>query len=63
MDLNTVTIPLLLGIPGMSEGEARSIINYRKANGSYRDIETLGAVPGIDGKRLSELREWLTIAR
>jgi competence protein ComEA len=63
MDLNTVTKPLLLGLPGMSEGEARSILNYRKANGSYRDIEDLKSVPGIDGKRFAELKEWLTVAR
>lgn len=63
MDLNTVTKPLLLGLPGMSEGEARSIINYRKANGSYKDFEDLRSVPGIDAKRFAELREWLTVAR
>jgi competence protein ComEA len=63
MDLNSVTMPLLLGIPGMTEGEARSILNYRKAKGSFAKVEDLRQVPGIGEKRYSELREWLAVAR
>lgn len=62
MDLNTVTKPLLLGIPGMSEGEADSILNYRKTLKRYVKREDLLKVPGIDGKRYAELCEWLTVA-
>ena len=61
-DLNTITKPLLLGIPGMSEGEARSILNYRKAHGGFEEVEDLLKVPGIGKKRLAELSEWLTVA-
>ena len=60
-DLNTVTKPLLLGIPGMSEGEARSILNFRKARGGFENMEELLQVPGIGKKRLAELSEWLTV--
>ncbi|MBI1919498.1 MAG: helix-hairpin-helix domain-containing protein [Geobacter sp.] len=63
LDLNTVTKPLLLGLPGMSEGEARSILNYRKGRGRLATVEELRKVPGIDDKRYAELREWLTVAR
>lgn len=63
MDLNTVTRPLLLGIPGMTEGEARSILNYRKAKGAFSRMEELRRVPGITEKRCAELGEWLTVAR
>lgn len=62
LDLNSVTKPLLLGLPGMSEGEARSILNYRKARGQITSAEELRKVPGIDEKRYAELREWLTVA-
>jgi len=61
-DLNTITKPLLLGIPGMSEGEARSILNFRKARGGFENLEELLQVPGIGKKRLAELSEWLTVA-
>ena len=61
-DLNTITNPLLLGIPGMSEGEARSILNFRKARGGFENMEELLQVPGIGKKRLAELSEWLTVA-
>jgi len=63
LDLNSVTKPLLLGLPGMSEGEARSILNYRKGRVHFASIEELRKVPGIDEKRYAELREWLTVAR
>ena len=61
-DLNTITKPLLLGIPGMSEGEARSILNFRKARGGFEKMEELPQVPGIGKQRLTELSEWLTVA-
>lgn len=62
IDLNTVTKPLLLGLPGMTEGEARSILNFRKAKGGFEKVEELLHVPGIDKKRFAELSEWLTVA-
>lgn len=62
IDLNTVTKPLLLGLPGMSEGEARSILNFRKARGGFEKVEDLLQVPGVDRKRFAELSEWLTVA-
>lgn len=60
IDLNTVTRPVLLGLPGMSSTQARSIINYRKAR-PFRSVEDLLLVPGIDRKRKQELAEWLTV--
>lgn len=62
MDLNTVTRSLLLGIPGMTEGEARSILSFRKAKGRFARVEELRLVPGITDRRFSELTEWLTVA-
>lgn len=62
LDLNSVTKPLLLGLPNMSEGEAQSILNYRRLNGKYKATEDLLKVPGIDRKRLAELSEWLAVA-
>ena len=63
MDLNTITKPLLLGISGMTENEARSILNYRKTSGPFTRVEELKRVPGIDDKRFRELAEWVTVAR
>ena len=62
IDLNTITRPLLLGLPGMSAGEARSIIGYRKARG-FTSVNDLMQVPGIDEKRMHELSEWLTVVK
>jgi len=62
IDLNTITKPLLLGLPGMSEGQARSILNFRKSRNRFEKVEDLLQVPGIDKKRCAELSEWLTVA-
>lgn len=63
IDLNSVTRSLLLGLPGATEAEARSILNYRKARGRFVSINELRQVPGIDEKRVTELREWLAVVR
>ncbi len=63
LDLNTVTKPLLLGIAGMTENEAGSILTYRKTYGKFAKVEELKRVPGIDDKRFRELAEWITVAR
>lgn len=62
IDLNTITKSLLLGLPGMTAGEARSIITYRKSR-AFITVEELMQVPGIDEKRMHELSEWLTVVK
>ncbi len=63
LDLNSVTRSLLLGLPGMTAEEARSILNYRRMQGRFTEVEELRQVPGITPKRYDELAEWLTVAR
>ena len=63
LDLNTVTRSLLLGLPGMTAEEARSILNYRRAQGRFGEVSDLRRVPGISDKRYGELAEWLTVSR
>jgi competence protein ComEA len=62
IDLNTITKPILLGLPRMTAGEARSIINFRKTR-SFTAVEDLLLVPGINEKRMLELSEWLTVVK
>ncbi|GAB7026069.1 ComEA family DNA-binding protein [Geotalea toluenoxydans] len=62
IDLNTITKPILLGLPGMTAGEARSIINFRKSR-PFTSVEDLLLVPGINQKRMRELSEWLTVVK
>ncbi len=63
LDLNTVTRSLLLGLPGMTAAEARSILNFRQAHGGFTSSEELRNVPGVSAKRYAELVEWLAVAR
>ncbi len=62
LDVNTISKPVLLGLPGMTTGEARSLLAYRKEHGPFATLDDLLHVPGIDRKRLTELEEWLTVA-
>lgn len=62
IDLNTITNPILLGLPGMTAGEARSIINFRQTR-PYHTVDDLLLVPGINQKRMHELSEWVTVVR
>ena len=63
IDLNTVTRSLLLGLPGMTAEQARSILNYRQTRGGFTATEELRNVPGVSAKRYAELAQWLTVAR
>lgn len=63
IDLNSITRSLLLGLPGMTAGEARSILAYRKARGRFASVAELRMVPGITDKRFRELAEWLTVVK
>ncbi len=62
IDLNTITKPLLLGLPVMKAGEAQSILNFRRTR-PYNTVEDLLLVPGINQKRMHELSEWLTVVK
>jgi competence protein ComEA len=62
IDLNTITRSLLLGLPGMTSGEARSILMFRKTR-PFTRVEDLLQVPGIGEKRMQELSEWVTVVQ
>lgn len=62
IDLNTITRSLLLGLPGMTSGEARSILLFRKTR-PFTRVEDLLQVPGIVEKRMKELSEWVTVVQ
>jgi competence ComEA-like helix-hairpin-helix protein len=47
VDLNTASVPLLRHISGLNQLTSRSIVEYRKEHGPYRNREQLRQVPGI----------------
>ncbi len=47
VDLNTASIPLLRYVSGLNMLRAKNIVEYRKANGPFKNREQLKEVPGI----------------
>jgi protein Tex len=50
VDVNTASTPLLARVSGIGEGLARSIVNYREANGPFRTRTGLKKVPRLGPK-------------
>ncbi len=52
VDLNTASVPLLQYVSGLNQQRAKSIVEYRKSNGPFRNREQLKDVP-TSGRRCS----------
>jgi comEA protein len=61
VDINKATVLELANIPGVGENLAYSIVDYRKSNGNFKNIEDLKKVKGIKNKKLEQLRRYITL--
>jgi competence protein ComEA len=61
IDLNRAEVWLLDALPGIGEGRAQAIINYRNKNGPFRRIEDLLNVEGIGESTLDRMRDFITV--
>lgn len=61
VNINTATAQQLSALPGIGEGYARSIIEYREANGSFETVEELLLVDGIGQTRLEAILDFITV--
>lgn len=57
INLNQADIALLDTLPGVGQSTAKAIIEYRKKNGSFRNVEDLMKVPGIKESRYNALKD------
>ena len=55
--INTSTADDLTSIVGLSKKDAEAIVAYRKANGSFADLDAVKKVPDIDVKKLDERKD------
>lgn len=55
--INTATLDEITTSLGLSPKDADAIVAHRKANGPFRDFESVKKVPGIDVKTLEEHRD------
>ena len=54
-------LPQLQTLPGIGEVLAERILSYRDANGAFQSIGDLANVPGIDGRTLDAIWDYVTV--
>ena len=60
VNLNTGTAKELQQLPGIGKGLANRIVEYRTANGPFKNVEELMKVRGIGKKTFAKMKERLT---
>lgn len=61
VNINTATQTELETLPGIGPSLALKIINYRKENGKFKDIEELKNVSGIGENKYEEIKKYIYI--
>lgn len=60
-DINKITLEELENIPGISENNAKAIINFREHNGEFVYIEDLIYVKGIGEKTFQKIKDYFYV--
>lgn len=61
VNINTATQTELETLPGIGPSLALKIINYRKENGKFENIEELKNVSGIGDNKYDEIKEYIYV--
>ncbi len=61
LDVNAADRVELLQIPGVGPTLADAILAHRSTFGPFQSLDELDGVPGIGGKTLDKLRQWLVV--
>ena len=61
VNINTATAQQLSALPGIGEGYAQNIIEYRETTGSFETVEELLLVEGIGQTRLETILDYITV--
>ena len=61
LNVNTASQEELVALPYIGEYSAETIINYRRKNGSIRNIEELKDLPGIKENNYKIFSKYLTV--
>lgn len=61
ININKASVEELMTLPGIGNSKAEAIIEYRNANGFYKNIEELMNVSGISKSVFDKIKEFITI--
>ncbi|MCC7431119.1 helix-hairpin-helix domain-containing protein [bacterium] len=61
LDLNSATLEQLMTLPGVGKVTAQKILDYRRANVSFKKIEDLLEVKGIGKKKLEKIANFVEV--
>lgn len=61
ININTCTIDDLIGLKGLGESKAKSIIEYKNTNGSFKTIEEILNVKGIGSKIFESIKDFIEV--
>ena len=61
VNINTADMVQLMQLPGVGEGTAKKIIDYRNSNGQFETVDQLKSIPGIGDKKYEKMKDMLTI--
>jgi len=59
MQVNTAPMVELKAILGITAKQAQAIVDYREANGDFKQWQDLEKVPGIDAQKIEEKKDLL----
>lgn len=61
ININTCTIEQLMTLPNIGSVKAKAIVEYRKANGSFKSIDNLLEVTGIGQSLFNQIKDLITV--
>ena len=61
LNINTATADQLTALPGIGDGLARAIVDYRAEHGPFRSIGELTNISGIGSSKLEAIADLITV--
>jgi competence protein ComEA len=61
IDINTAGETELTQLPGIGSVTAQKILDYRKANGSFKTIDDIKNVSGIGDKKFEQIKDKIKV--